>query len=513
MKKFSAFFSAFFQRLLALLRVRAVAAGLEVGDRVVRLVRFDGKVWRMQAIRLEPNVIENGEILNRQAFIAALSALKAQAGKGDRTKKINVILCPSSLPMYTQVFELPMVKGESFDEAVKLNLAMVSPLEAEKSHAGWQILGRDEATLQMKVLSAFADKKLADEMVDALFEAGFLTMAVESRALALTRMLREKGAGVEVHKPYLFVNVDNVGIDFLVMRGGSLYFEYATKWRDLTDAKGEISIPKFEASLETSLRQVFNFYGQHWAADPLAAVILSAVALGDEAERAVAAVSPLPVVRLTLIMGQPISPEWLVALGCSLRGTALRSKNAEINLLGEESQDRFHAEQLVNFMHFWRVVLPVAMGLLILLSLGADLFLQDTRASIESRSDFNLSGGQGASIADLENQAQAFNQKVSLISSAESMLVPKATMLQAIFGAADPRNVTITRVLFSSFSSPISLSGTANANDAVVAFKAALAADPGFSNVNLPLTAVQVNGNTLSFTMSFTFTPPAAPSS
>lgn len=506
MSKVKELFFVVLEKFLAFLRVRTVGAGLEVGDRVIRLVRFDGKVWQMQAIRLEPNVMENGEIKNRGALVAALTALRAKAEKGDRSKKINVVLCPSSLPMYTQVFELPTVQGQNFEEAVALNLAMVSPRDAEQTHAGWQVLGRDETTLQMKILSAFADKKLVDEMVDALFESGFLTMAVESRALALTRMLREKGAGVEVHKPYLFVDIDNVGIDFLVMRDGVLYFEFATQWRDLMDEKGEISIPKFETSLETSLRQVLNFYGQHWN-EPLAAVILSAVTLGDEAERAVATISPLPVVRLTLVMGQPISSEWLVALGASLRGTGLHAKDKEINLLGEESLDRFHEEQLINFMRFWRVLLPISMAVLVLTFFTADLFLTNTKKEIESRSDFNLSGGQTGEIANLETQAQTFNGKVALMASAEATLVPKSPVLKAVFAIAGAHQVTVNRLSFSAFSSPLTLSGSAVSQDAVIAFKAGLAADPRFSSINLPLTAVQLSGNTVVFTMSFSFDP------
>ena len=47
----------FFEKVLTLLRVRAVAAGLEVGDDAVRLVRFDGKIWRMYAVRLAPGIL------------------------------------------------------------------------------------------------------------------------------------------------------------------------------------------------------------------------------------------------------------------------------------------------------------------------------------------------------------------------------------------------------------------------------------------------------------------------
>src|SRR5690348_1781024 len=79
MRKIKDIFLSLIEKFLAFLRVQTIAAGLEVGDRVIRLVRFDGKVWQMQAIRLEANVMENGEIRDRGALIAALTALRAKA--------------------------------------------------------------------------------------------------------------------------------------------------------------------------------------------------------------------------------------------------------------------------------------------------------------------------------------------------------------------------------------------------------------------------------------------------
>lgn len=494
-----------FQKLLSLLRVRSKAAGLEVSDRVLRLVHFDGKVWRMYAIRLEAGVMENGKIMNRPALIEALAALKAKMGKTSKTKKTNVSVCLSSVVMYTQVFALPVVEGESFDKAVELNLQMASPLEAAESHSGWQIVGKDENTLKTEVLSAFVGRAVVDEMADALFEAGFLAVSMESRALALTRVLREKGAGVDPAKPYLFVSIDNAGMDFLVIRKGFLFFEYTMPWHDLMDEKGEIAIPKFEASLAASLRQVTNFYNQHWT-EPISAVILSAVALEEQAEKAVAANSAFPVVRLTLVMGQPISSEWLVALGCSLR-TSVGGKGQEINLLGEDSKDRFHEEQLLNFMRFWRVLIPITLAILVITFFVADQFLINTRQAIESRSDFNLAGSQTTEITTLEDQAQTFNQQVALLKTTEAMQDPKNIVLAAVLNLATASNVMVNNLSFQSFTTPINLSGSATSETAVEAFKAALQSDARFSAVNLPLTGVQTQGNTVTFSMTFIFTP------
>lgn len=506
MKKITDQFKIYFEKLLSFLRVRATAAGLEIGDRVIRLVIFNKKVWQMHAVRLEPGVMEDGKIKDRAALIAALVALRAKLGRGAKDKKTNVVVCLSSVQMYTQVFNLPVVRGQSFDEAVQLNLQMASPLDAKESHSGWEIVGKDAATLRTEILSAFVAKEAVDEMVDTIFEAGFLAMALESRSLAFARVLRVKGAGVDPAKPYLLVDIDNAGMDFLIIRNGALYFEYATPWHDLMDDKGEVAPQKFETALAGSLRQVLNFYNQHWT-EPLVAVILSAVALEAEAERVMAVNSPLPVVKLTLVMGQPISSEWLVALGCSLRGTELTARDQEINLLGEDSQDRFHEEQFIRFLHFWSTNIPIALAVLVLTFVGAHYFLTSTESTLAVRSGVTLPPGESAEVTNLKAQAASFDQDVALAASAENMQVPTSPFLQTILALATANNITVSHISVSNFASAIQFSGSANDQTSVEHFKDALTADPRFGQVNLPLTAVQTNGAVLTFSMSFIFNP------
>jgi len=497
---------SFFQKLLALIKVRATEAGLEVSDEVLRLVYFDGKAWQMHALRLEPGILEKGKIKKRNEFLVAVKALKATTGRKNVQKKMNVVVCLSSVAAYTQIFNLPLVQGGDLTSAVELNLRMASPLAAGEAYSGWQIVGKDENAVKLEILSAFIERALVDEMVEVIFEAGFLARAVESKALALTRVLKEKGAGIDATKSYVFVNIDNSGMDFLIIRHGALYFEYTTAWRDIMDEKGEIPIQKFKESLGTSVRQVINFYNQHWQ-EPAAAIILSTAAFEGEAEKVIAENSSIPAARLTLVMGQPISSEWLVGLGCSLRGAEIAAQSREINLLGEDSQDRFWEEQLLSFMRFWRVVVPVTLGILILTFVGADIFLSNTRSQIESRSDLSAGGSEKAEVAILDASATAFNQSVALVAATEAMQSPKGVVLSDLLGLATPLGVTIDNLSFQSFGAPINLSGTAQSEDRVAAFKTAMENDPKFSMISLPLNDIETNGNTVSFSMTFVFTP------
>ncbi len=103
----------------------------------------------------------------------------------------------------------------------------------------------------------------------------------------------------------------------------------------------------------------------------------------------------------------------------------------------------------------------------------------------------------------------SFNQLVKLVGTAQAMIHPKSVFLSEFSAIAMAHQVNINNLSLQGFGAPITLSGTAASQDRVVAFETALQSANGFSNVNLPLTAIQMNGSTISFAMTFTFTPPA----
>jgi hypothetical protein len=496
----------FFQKILSLLRVRSVVAGLEIGDDVLRLAYLDGGIWKLHAVRLEPGVLESGKIKDRDRLFTALADLKTESKIGGRNKKkkINVVVSMSSAHMYSQVFNLPILAGDALVKAVDLNLQMASPSEVSKTYSGWEVVGKDESIGRLDVLSAFVDRDIVDDMVQALFTVGFLAMAVEPRSIALTRILREKGAGIDSKKPYLFLDIDNIGIDFLVIRNGLPYFEYTNLWRDVADESGEISLQKFEEELGTSLRQVINFYNQHWG-EPLEAVIIAATTLHESIEKTVAANAAFPAVRLTLEMGQPISSEWLVGIGCSLRGVGSKGEEGEISLLGVEWEDRFQEEQIFEFTRFWEVLMPIVFGILVVLFFVANSFVVATRVSIEADSGFSAHLGQTAEITAFEASTTQFNTLVTVAQSAENSVTKTSALLGAVQSTAEADGIMITHFSFSSTSTPASLSGSASSEDRVIAFRNDLGSVNNISGITLPPASLQNNGGAYTFQMTFNY--------
>lgn len=494
----------YFQKLLSLLRVTVHPDGLEISDQVVRFSYRDRKnEWHMESVRLAPGVMEKGVIKDAAAFNAALNELKGKLPPAKKKKRIlNVFVALSSVNIYSQVFTLPVMEGEDFKKAIELNIEMISPVDVSKAYFGWQLLGKDRETLRSEIAVAFVDKGIVEGIMPALYAAGFVVVGAESRALSLVRVFREQCAGVEKKNSYLLIDIDNTGIDFLIIRNGNLYFEYATPWGDIMDEKGQIAVPRFEEVLTSSMRQVLNFYSQHWP-DPLAGVVVSAVAFTEEAARAVQASSSLPILPFVLSGNMQLAPEWLVAFGCALRGLHPSMADEEINLSGGGALDAFQEERMTDFLSLWRILIPVVLGCLIVVFVLADYFLMMTKASVESSAAFTQQGNDLSAITSLTASSTAFNQSVALVAAAESQSSHDYLMVADINSAAAANGITISHISFQAANTPILVAGSAPSEAQIAAFRDAIQSDPHFGTVNLPLMNIQQSGGMYTFSMAF----------
>jgi len=495
--------SYYLKKILSVLRVRPLVGGLEISDSLLHFAYFDGKVWHMGGVRLAPGVLESGKIKDGGKFREALQELKIQVfGKAAAKKRVNAVVSLSSINVYSQIFTLPIIEGENLEKAIQLNIQMVSPVEVSQAYSGWQLVGEDQKSLRLEVLSAFIDRSVVDEIVRALYEAGFVAVAIESRALALARLVREEGADIDISRPYVMLSLDNSGFDFLIIRRGQLYFQYFNSWRDLMDEKGQISLPAFEAAITRSFHQVINFYNQQWS-ETIQGVIISAIAFADEAKRIIIDNFSLSVDELRLKNWRDIGPEWFITLGCGLRGLKPRAEDREISLLGVGAEEEFRREQLLNFSGFWKLLVPVSLGLLVVVFYLADLFVVQTKSALESQTLFNLKTQETKEVQVLQAKVKEFNRSVALISSVEKTRLLKSKLWEKIYSLMSVNGITPNRFYFQSESMPIILTGKAESEDQIVNFKHALEGDPEFTSINLPLADIKSDGGKPSFSMTF----------
>ncbi len=136
----------YFAKILTLVRAKLPVGGMEVSDSTIRLVYFDGKDWVLGGVRLEPGVVQMGKVKNHDRFVEALKSVKLQVfGKKYEKRPINVVASLSSISIYSQVFSLPIIKGENLDKAIQLNIQMVSPVDAAHAVDGVIARAADDA--------------------------------------------------------------------------------------------------------------------------------------------------------------------------------------------------------------------------------------------------------------------------------------------------------------------------------------------------------------------------------
>lgn len=490
-------------KFLSFLRAKPMIGGLEIADTALRFVVWDGKAFQMTGLKLQPGVVVGGQLKDREHFVAALKILHAQIlGERRHRVKINAIVSLSSIGIYTQVFTLPFIEGDSLEKAVQLNIQMISPLDFSEAYSGWQFANKDEDGVRLEILSAFANKGVVDEFAGALRDAGFLTVAVESRALSLTRLLKEAGAGFDPTRSEIVMSVDGSGLDFLIIRRGHLHFDYFNSWLNIQGDAKEISPDVFRAAVIRSLHQVLNFYNSHWN-EPLDEIILSTTGFHDEVIKTIRENFSLKVRDFALNTSQVVAPDWFVALGSAVRGLVPRRSDKEISLLGIDAQEEFGREQVLGFLRFWRALMPAVVSVFMVAFASVYFSL--------SRIDENLKldvisvnrGEQSQEMRGIESQISEFNRVVSLLSDIESAATVKTPMLQKIADFSSQAGIVIARIYYQAANIPVSISGSAKSSEDLLVFKKLLEGNELFAEVDLPPSAVQVSPQGATFSMTF----------
>ena len=492
-------------KALSLLRAKSKIGGLEISDTDIRFAYFNGDSPAMSALRLPSGIIEDGNVKNYDTLVEALKNLREliPADFGDK-KTINAIVTLSSVHVYTQVFSLPFMKDENLKEAVQLNVNMVSPFDLSQAYAGWQLISQKEGDLKIEVLSAFAQKAFIDTLRKALADAGFFAVAVESGALSLARLVRERGVDYKTEKPLLILSVDDIGLRFLIIRLGHLHFEYFQSWKDIQGELKEVSWENFEGAIKRNLHQVLNFYGSHWQ-EPLTDVVIASNTLTEEISKVINENFSMNASELKFRFDEPLKREWYEVIGSAIRGEVPRLEDEDINLFGITALEEFRRREIGDFIKFWQVLLFSWLAVLLLILLSVYMFLSKIGKSIESQSLLKLSGEQGKEIKDLEIKINDFNNSVGLLSNAQKSLKPKTYISDKLSPLLNKNGITVDRLYFQAGGLPVILNGETNSQGQILEFKNDLTADPSFSSVNLNLSDIKPQDRGFSFTLSFNF--------
>ncbi|MEK7212647.1 MAG: hypothetical protein AAB686_03140, partial [Patescibacteria group bacterium] len=344
------------------------------------------------------------------------------------------------------------------------------------------------------------------ELALALRQAGFIVHSVESRALSLARVVRQLAAGFDPARSYLVLSMDASGLEFLVIRRSQLYFQYFTPWRDVYGGEKEISSEAFANVIIRNFHQVLNFYNSHWS-EPLGGVFLSTISMKDEISRIVRENFSLTILELQLQGMEQFAPDWYVAVGSGLRGFSPRHEDRDISLLGISARDEYRREQAINFLNFWRVLVPVSLMVLLVAFVGSDMFLRNRLKFLGAESSLNLGEARVQEIKELQARVADFNNAVGLIQQALSSSRPKTPLFGRMEKLLLEHDINLIRINFQDSDLPVILTGEAASENEIRSFYEAMRADKQFHSVNLPLADIKYGIQEVSFTMTFGVSP------
>lgn len=501
-------FETLSKKIMGALHIRPVVGGLEVSDSILRFVIWNGRAWETFALRLPPNLISSGKIIDYSQFVAALQQLHDQITRGHKKKIVNVVVSLSSVNVYSQVFSLPVIEGENLEKAIQLNIQMVSPAESSQTYSGWQMLGEDQQAVRLEILSSFINREVVDEICRALKDSHFTVHSIESRALSLTRLIRDRQVGFDRTASYLALSLDSSGLEFLVIRRGQLYFHYFNSWQDLYGAEKQISKSAFEAAVIRNLHQVLNFYNSHWT-EPLAGIFISSTALRDDIVRIIHENFNLIQLELQLDMPSQVNPDWFVCVGSGLRGISPQKQDQEISLLGLSAREEYLRSQLLSFLSFWSLLIPVSFSVLILVLIGTNIFFAQTEKRLKAEASYG--NDQVQEIRELQSKVDNFNNIVQKISSVE-VAESRAVLINHLHDIVAKNRIDVQRLKYNLPDLNVSMAGVAPTEEDLSAFSAAMNANPEFKQgFDIPVTQVKKESDGLHFSASFTWQPSAAP--
>jgi len=476
--------------------------GLEISDSSIKYVYFNELEQKAVAIKLPPGIIKDGKIVDEKGLAVSFDSFFKKIsndGKSKEPLKVNVIL-PSNL-IFTQVLDVPTIGQNNLEEAVSLNLRMISPLPEGEANMDAEIIFNDDFNYEL--FAAFISKEVVLAYQRILSDAGFIPLSFEFKSLALARFLRNY---FKIPSDFvLILDVDVSGIEISVLKNKRTAVNYFKSWSSL-GSNIKISQEIFEKTIVEEMRRILNFVSSKFGFN-ISSILFLAPGLESLVSNIIYSAFNI---KPTLISSSEIklTPSFYSTLGAALRffEKAEEDKLRAINLGGKEVIEYLYRERIINFVSFWRKVLTVVLIFIFSMYVGGYLFVVGGYSTIEERiKNFNPPV-DNAKLESLRKSAQEFNSTIAEINNLRVNLKDFGKLLSNFFDAINKSGVKVKLVNNSSLSSEVNMIGNLPSYDAVFKFKDLLERSGFFSDIVLPVTKIisQPDGS-VDFNISFKF--------
>jgi len=488
-------------KILKLLNPQPPIAGLEINDLSLRYLVIKAGQPKIYSVKLEPGVVIEAKLQNKEAFLKALLNLRTQITKKTK-EKLFVVLNISASNVYSQIFDLPKVAENNLEEAVQLNLQMISPINISEAYYDCQKVGENKGENKIEIAGAFIYKNIIDDFSEMFLKANFVIVAVEFVPLAITKLVKDLALDFDKQASYILFHISSDGLNFLIIRNSNLYFNYFTSWRSLKGEKRYITLEEFRAVVIDETKKILAFYNRNWA-DPIRSFLIFVQGLGAEIKEIITKNLSLEVQEVAFKKFSKLAYIWLPALGSSLRGQVDRSEDNIISLTSTGTEEEFRRQLFITFVHLWQKIVFSFLAFMIVTILAADMFLFTRVNMLQQDKDLITTYNQ-EELNKLQTQAKEFNEKLALLKKARSEASSWSSLFLKIKTIAAQDNIEILKLVIESDQKTIGINARATDEKKAAAFKQRLVNEAQFKEVSMPLSHIQpVSENLIRFYISF----------
>lgn len=493
--------SNFWHGFVKLLKSETIIGSISISNTAIRFVRLNNGTTEKIGVVLEPGVIVFGKLKNRESLLKALLALRYKLGNPKESIHVVVSLPPDNV--YTQSFSIPVIEDRLVNDAAKLNLQLLSPIDIKTAYTDWEKIGESqEEGGKIELLGGFTNKAIVDEFSSVFREAGFGVVAVEFSSLSLARLIKTESLNANFEKPQVFLSVSSDGPEFLIIKNNKLYFNYFFPW---TSVEGrQISFSDFGSILNQEIKKILNFYSSHWNSQ-LNDVILITQGLYSEIEGIIK--NSFPTINIKpFILNEKFSgfnSSWYPALGGAIRGKIPRSEDNFISLMDVGTEQSFFESRVDYFVKMWRMIILSVLSIIVFSLFLGDMFFLRISNNLEAQISLMVQRQESQEVLDLEKKANDFNILIAkaLYAKNHSRQISK---FFGIFSKIAGSDISIQKIIFDSDRATVLITAVAKSNQAVINFKNSLAGLKEFRDVEFSFTSTTNNTDgTINFPITF----------
>ncbi|MEA1937061.1 MAG: type IV pilus assembly protein PilM [Patescibacteria group bacterium] len=209
---------------MSLFNANLNAFGLDLSDRSVKVAQLKKRNGKMKVHaygreNIPEGLIKDGEIKDGERVAEFIKKVLSKSKPNPIKSKFVVYSIPEPKG-FIRVVELPRMKEENIDDAIRCEVEHLFPININESYIDWQVLPSDNNKI-IKVLVAMVSSQLVDSYSTVFKKAGLKPIAAEIESVAITRSLISNS---KLAKPILVIDLGKDRTGFIIFKNPTVQF-------------------------------------------------------------------------------------------------------------------------------------------------------------------------------------------------------------------------------------------------------------------------------------------------